>query len=156
MTGRFEISRLKKRLDRTLERAPASSADFEVQSDFAKYFLILVSGFLENAIVALLLDVAQRRSAPEVALYVERQLDHWTNPTCEKIIQLLGCFSPDWRGPAEEYLVDARKAAINSLVSLRHKVAHGESVGTTLGQVKKYYETVCEVVTFLANLVDPE
>jgi len=155
MNGRAQISRLRLRLDATLARAPLATADIEVQSDFAKYFCVLVSGFLENAIIALILDVAQKRSAPEIALFVERQLDHWTNPSCGKIIQLIGNFSPDWRISMEEYLVDERKDAVNSLVALRHKIAHGESVGTSLGQVKNYYTTGLEVVNFVADLVDP-
>src|SRR5207302_300181 len=120
----------------TLARAPDPLADIEVQADFAKYFCILVSGFLENSLIALVLDVAQRRSAPEIALFVERQLDYWTNPNCEKICQLLGDFNPGWRTAVDAYLVDERKAAVNSLVALRHRIAHGESVGTSLAQVK--------------------
>jgi len=155
MSGRLEVHRLQKKLDATLARGPAASADIEVQADFAKYACVLVSGFLENAVVALLLDVAQQRSAPEVAFFVERQLDYWTSPTTEKIVQLLGDFSPDWRRAAEDYLVDERKAAVNSLVALRHKIAHGESVGTSIAQVKAYYAAVLGVVTFVADLVDP-
>jgi hypothetical protein len=155
MTGRREITRLRHRLDATLERAPAATADIEVQADFAKYFVILISGFLENCLVALLLDVAQRRSAPEIAFFVERQLDYWTNPNCEKIIQLLGDFSPDWREAAFAHLVDQRKEALNSLLALRNKIAHGESVGTSLAQAKAYYTTVLDIVVFLSDLVDP-
>src|SRR5436309_8846471 len=152
MTGRFAVSRLQRRLDTTFGRAPVPTTEIELQSDFAKYLCVLVSGFLENAVIALLLDVAQRRSAPEIALFVERQLDYWTSPTCDKIIQLLGDFSSEWRMQAEGYLVDERRAAVNSLVALRHKIAHGESVGTSLGQVKAYYATVLEVVAFVADL----
>src|SRR5688500_17303299 len=105
MTGRNEVGRLRQRLEATLTRAPATTADIEVQSDFAKYFCVLVSGFLENALIALMLDVAQRRSAPEIAAFVERQLNWWTNPNTEKILQLLGDFDPHWRTAAEAYLV---------------------------------------------------
>lgn len=155
MTGRFEVERLTRRLDSTFGRAPPSNSEVETQADFAKYLCILVSGFLENALIALLLDMTQRRSSPEVALFVERRLDHWTNPNAEKICQLLGEFSSAWRLSAEAFLVDERKAAVNSLVALRHKIAHGESVGTSLAQVKAYYATASEVVSFVANTVDP-
>jgi hypothetical protein len=155
MNGRFEVKRLRHRLHTTLERAPSPSVDFEAQADFAKYFCVLVSGFLENAIIALVLDIAQRRSAPEIAHFVERRMDIWTNPTCEKIVQLLGSFNEDWRIKAEKYLVDERKATVNSLIALRNKIAHGESVGTTLAQVKGYYATAVDVVDFLSDLIDP-
>ncbi|MCC7131055.1 MAG: hypothetical protein IT352_00320 [Gemmatimonadales bacterium] len=155
MRGRAQVFRLKQRLDATFNRAPSSGADIELQADFAKYLAVLVSGFLENAIIALVLDFAQRRSAPEVTLYVERQLDYWTNPNCERIGQLLGAFSPDWLRKAEGFLIDERKAAVNSLVALRHKIAHGEPVGTSLAQVQQYYRQVNEVVAFIADLTDP-
>ncbi len=154
MNGRGQVSRLRKRLESTLSRAPNSAADIEVQSDFAKYFCILVSGFLESAIVALILDYAERRSSPEVTLYVERHLDFWTNPNAGKIIQLLGSFSLDWKIASEQFLIDERKATVNSLIALRHKIAHGESVGTSLTQVKAYYAIALEVVEFVANLVE--
>jgi HEPN superfamily RiboL-PSP-like protein len=153
MSGRQEVARMRRRLEATLARAPQASADIEMQADFAKYFCILVSGFLENALIALVLDVAQRKSAPEVALFVERQLDWWTNPNTEKISKLLGDFNPAWRTSIESYLADERKAAVNSLVALRHRIAHGESVGTSLAQVKAYYKTVNDVVDEVANLI---
>jgi hypothetical protein len=114
-----------------------------------------VSGYLENAIIALIVYYSERRSAPEVASYVERQLQRWTNPNTEKILQLFGAFSNDWRVKVEGFLIDYKKDSINSLVALRHQIAHGESVGTTMSQVKSYYSAAKEVVNFLADLVDP-
>jgi hypothetical protein len=78
----------------------------------------------------------------------------WTNPSGGKIVKLLGSFSSDWRISLEGYLIDERKDAVNSLVALRHKIAHGESVGTSLAQVKDHYKTVLEVIDFVADLVD--
>lgn len=155
MSGQQEISRLRKRLDATFGRAPSSSADFEIQADFAKYLCVLVSGFFENAIVALLLDHVESRSAPEVTSYVECQLDHWTNPNTEKITNLLGSFNPDWRIALSNYLIDERKESVNSLVALRHKIAHGESVGTSLSQIKAHYKIILEVVDYLEKLIAP-
>ena len=155
MTGRLQITRMQGRLDATFLRAPAPAADLEFQSDFAKYLCVLVSGFFENAITALILDYVERRSSPEVTLYVERQLKYWTNPNTEKIVSLLSSFDSTWAAQATRHLVDARKESLNSLVSLRHKIAHGESVGTSLYQVKEYYKTVREVVQFLEDLIEP-
>ncbi|MFY9820920.1 MAG: HEPN domain-containing protein [Thermoanaerobaculia bacterium] len=155
MNGRAEVSRLRKRLDATFARIPATGADLEVQSDYAKYLCILVSGFFENAIVALLLDYVERRSSPEVMSYVEGQLERWTNPNTEKITTLFGAFSTDWRVALTDYLVDQRKDSVNSLLALRHKIAHGESVGTSLSQVKAHYKVILEISEFLSDLVDP-
>ena len=152
MSGHREVARLKARLDATFARMPVSSTDIELQADFAKYLCVLVSGFFENAVVALILDFTQKRSAGEVALYVERSLDRWTNPNAEKLCNLLGAFDPAWRVKAEGYLIDERKAAINSLLALRHKIAHGESVSTTPAQVRQYYAATLKVVEFVELL----
>jgi hypothetical protein len=129
--------------------------DIEVQADYAKYLCVLVSGFFENAIVALALDFADRKSSPEVSAFVERQLDFWTNPNTEKICALIGSFSSEWRDRVANFLIDERKASVNSLVALRHKIAHGESVGTSLSQVKAHYAIILDVVEFIAGLFDP-
>lgn len=155
MSGRAEVSRLRKRLDSTFARMPLPSTDVEVQADYAKYLCVLVSGFFENAIVALTLDFVGQRSSSEVSAFAEHQLRNWTNPNTEKVCTLLGSFSPDWRKQATDFLVDERKESINSLVALRHKIAHGESVGTSLSQVKAHYATILEVVKFIADLLDP-
>jgi len=155
MNGRAEVSRLRNRLDAAFARAPAPTADLEFQADFAKYLCVLVSGFFENAIVTLILHYVEQRSAPEIASFVERQLDRWTNPNAEKIITLFGSFDADWRTALEGFLVDQRKDSVNSLVALRHKIAHGESVGTSLSQVRAHYKTILEVTDYLANLTQP-
>jgi hypothetical protein len=155
MNGRTEVSRLQKRLDATFARAPASSAELEVQSDFARYLCVLVSGFFENAVVALILHYAEQRSAPEIATFVEKQLDRWTNPNVDKITTLFGSFNPNWTASLQSYLIDERKDSVNSLVALRHKIAHGESVGTSLSQVRAHYKVVLEVVGRLADLTQP-
>lgn len=155
MSGRKEVHRLRTRMDAAFGRAPDNTADIELQADFAKYLCVLTSGYLESALCALLLGYAQSRCSPEVAAFVERQLGPWTNPKAEKIIDLFGAFSQSWRDDLTAYLVDQRKDSVNSLVALRHKIAHGESVGTSLAQVRSHYKAVNEVITHVADLVDP-
>lgn len=155
MSGRGEIDRLRKRLDATFSRAPDPTADLELQADFAKYLCVLTSGYLESAICALLIGYAKSKSAPAVASFVERQLGPWTNPKAEKIIDLLGAFSGDWKNDLLTYLVDERKDSINSLIALRHQIAHGESVGTSMSQIKRHYKTVNDVIEHLMDLIEP-
>ncbi|MGF6265044.1 hypothetical protein OKW49_005972 [Paraburkholderia youngii] len=156
MSGRGEVHRLRSRLDATFGRAPDPTTDPEFQADFAKYLCVLVSGYLESALCALLLGYAQTRSSREVVSFVERQLGPWTNPKAEKIIDLFGSFNQDWRDNLTAFLVDQRKDSVNSLVALRHKIAHGESVGTSLSQIKFHYQNANDVIAHVADLVDPQ
>jgi hypothetical protein len=69
--------------------------------------------------------------------------------------QLLAAFNPDWHTRTNDFLQDERKASVNSLVALRHRIAHGESVGTTLSQVKRHFVVAIDVAAFIADLVAP-
>jgi hypothetical protein len=153
--GRREIHTRRTRLDQTFARMPSSSDDPEIQADFARYLIVLTCGFLENSIEAIILDFTKRRSGGEVASYVEQQLKLWTNPNCEKIKTLLGTFKSSWRDQLEVYLVDEKKDSVNGLVALRHRIAHGDHVGTTLSQAKGYYNNIKDVVEFIVGIVDP-
>jgi hypothetical protein len=154
MTASLEIQRLRSRLDSTFARAPTAESDIELQADFAKYLCVLVSGYLESAICALLLSYTRTRSAPEISSYVDWKLGPWTNPKAEKIVELFGAFSTGWRRDLELYLVDERKDSVNSLVALRHRIAHGESVGTSMSQIKSHYRTINEVIDHIAVLLE--
>jgi RiboL-PSP-HEPN len=155
MNGRREVARLRQRLNATFSRAPSSSEDIELQSDFARYLAVLTCGFLETAIVALVLNFVQRKSSAEVTSFVEKELEYWTNPHADKIIKLLGAFSREWRQKGELFFVDEQRDSINSLLALRHKIAHGESVGTSLSQVRGYYAAVGKAIDFLADVFEP-
>lgn len=131
MNGLVEVHRHQRRLEAKFKRVATLNFDAELQADFAKYLCVLTSGFLEVAVYEILVNHAKTKSSPEFARFVEGQLDRWTNPSVKKISVLLGSFSAKWRVEIEGYLVDEKKEAVGSLVALRHKIAHGESVGTS-------------------------
>ena len=59
MTGRAEVARLEKQLDAAFQRVKGlgPAADIEVQSDFARYLCVLVSGYLEKSVAELMLPL---------------------------------------------------------------------------------------------------
>jgi hypothetical protein len=73
----------------------------------------------------------------------------------QNVIDLLGSFDPDWRTDLESYLVDQYKDAVNSIVNLRHTVAHGRFTGVTMVSVQNYYQHVKQVVEHCTNLCIP-
>lgn len=158
MTGSSEIARLKARLDATFERgrALAKSADIETQSDFARYLCVLVSGYLEKAVAAVLLEHSRRHGGATLQRYVDASTRRFANPSCQKLKGLLGSFNPDWRARLDSVLVDEYKDAIDSLVGLRHTIAHGGSAGVTFSRVSEYYSRIQAVVSEIATLCAPE
>jgi hypothetical protein len=89
MNGRAEVWRMKQRLDATFKRAEQVGSDPELQSDFARYLCVLVSGYLEKAITALVLEHSARQSAPSVQRYVESQTRRLTNVNSQRLKELL-------------------------------------------------------------------
>ena len=76
MTGKPAVAALRKRLDSTFERMEQVSDDVELEllSDFARYLCVLVSGFLEQSVVALVLEHVRRNSSPTVQNHIEARL----------------------------------------------------------------------------------
>jgi hypothetical protein len=155
MTGRAEVARLKQRLDAAFERAAGVGTDLELQSDLARYLCVLVSGFLETATSELVLAHARTHGAKSLQRFVDQRTKSFTNANSQKLTNLLGDFDPDWRVALEEFIVDDLKDAVDSVVDLRNKIAHGQSVGVTYKTISDYYSRVQRVVERIAEICDP-
>lgn len=155
MTGKSEIDSQRKRLDAVFDRATKSGADPELLSDLARYLCVLVAGFLEQAVIEIALEHIRTHAHDSVLRYAEGRLRRFTSANAQNVIDLLGSFDPDWRLDLEAYVVDQHKAAVNSVVDLRHTIAHGRFTGLTLTRVLSYYNLVKQVVDHCVNLCIP-
>lgn len=154
MIGRLEVARLKMKLDATFSRVSLLE-DLEVRADFARYLCVLVSGFLENAAYELFLAYTRCKAAPPVRSYVQVQLERLTNLNSERLLQLTGAFDAERRANLETFINGRRGEALNSIIALRHNVAHGGVASVSYVRVRQYYDTVIEIVDYLADLLDP-
>lgn len=155
MSGRLAVHRHEARLNSVFQRA-ATVADVEIQADLAKHLCVLVSGYLETSIYEMLRYYTGRRSSEQVLAYVDSQLQWFMNAKTGKILDLFGSFDADWRKRLETFLVDERKAAIDSTVDLRNQIAHGEWTGISLVRVSSYYATIKLVVREIEDICDPQ
>ena len=155
MTGRAEVERLKQQLAATFARATGIEGDLELLSDFARYLCVLISGFLEQAVIELVREYVRFHAQPAVQRHVELRLRRFQNAKADRLIELLGSFNPDWRADLECYLVDERKDAVDSIVDLRNTISHGRFVGITMSRARGYYGRVKNVVDHIAGLCVP-
>lgn len=156
MRGRSEVFRLRQRLDRKFERIDRfADSDIELQSDFARYLCILVSGFMEKAIQELAMECCRRMASGAARSFAIAQLDRSRNPSVEALLVFVGSFSPEWRDRMDRFLTEERRDAIGSIVGLRNDAAHGGSAGITYARVREYYARVRETVDFLVEMFDP-
>lgn len=152
----LHIHSARSRLDATFNRMRAIAPDdIELRSDGARYLCVLTSGFLERSVVSLIISYIDDVAHPRAAKLVERKLSRTTNLNAEKLSQLIGSLDSEWEDALRKYLADEKKAAIDSLVALRHEIAHGNPTGVTLATVSDYYGAVKEVVDYLSLVLDP-
>jgi hypothetical protein len=155
MTGRAEVDRQRKRLDATFKRVSGVKDDPELLSDLARYFCVLVSGFLEQAVIELILEYVNLRCPESIQRHVAQRMRRFTTANATNLTQLLGSFDLDWQRDLEAYMVDEYKDAVDSVVNLRHTVSHGRFTGVTMVSVERYYDRVKDVVNHIADLCVP-
>ncbi|NJN67634.1 MAG: hypothetical protein HC884_13435 [Chloroflexaceae bacterium] len=144
-----QIERQRRHLNEVFQKVRALSWDAELQSHWARYLCVLVSGFIETSVRAIYLQYAEKKSDPYVASYVESQLSRFQNPRMERIIQLASAFNPRWGNELRTSVADELKDAVDSIVILRNKIAHGESVGVTYTRILEYYQKANKVIDLL-------
>ena len=117
---------------------------------------MLVSGYIEQAVVALVLEHARDKGAPTLQRFVEQKTKNFTNAKASRVQDLLGSFDPAWQQELEKFLDGEAKDAINSIVSLRNTIAHGGSVDLTYIRINNYYQQAKRVINQVATLCVPE
>jgi hypothetical protein len=155
MTGRAQVLREQQRLDDTFKRASGVTGDPELLSDFARHLCVLVSGFLEQAVIELLLEHVRQRSPASIERHVEQHLRRFTSPKANNLIALFGTFDLAWEADLKTYLVDEYKDAVDGVVTLRHRIAHGQFTGVTMHSAQSYYTRVKKIVDHIADLCVP-
>lgn len=149
-------SRISSLLDELNKKNKEGSIDPLTQSHFAKYIAVLVSGHLEQSIKEILLDYAKTRSNPVVQNYITKSWPISRNMNSENILIILQQFDENWKLKIDEWLADEqRKATINSLVSWRNGIAHGDeanTTGITLNSVRNSFKTTCGLIDYLNGI----
>ncbi|TMO72594.1 HEPN domain-containing protein [Pseudoalteromonas aurantia] len=151
----------------------------ETQAEDAKYLAVLVSGYLEQAIKEVLLEYSSSTSAPNVSKYIKDSWPTSRNMNVENIKNILKQFNEEWADKFSDWLVEHnglngceqgstkrksvkkadRKSDVNTIVSWRNYIAHGQESKTTnvtLVSVKEKFNTINELVAFIEGLVKPK
>lgn len=150
-----EASQHKDRLDGLFKQVGEVS-DINLRGHWARYLCVLVSGFIEVSIRAILTEYVKSRADTSVANYVIQDLNRFRNPNMERILQTLGAFNSTWadnvreRTEAESEL----KAAIDTIIANRNGIAHGENVGITYTTIQNHYRNAVSVIELIEEQCD--
>jgi hypothetical protein len=128
--------------------------DMAIQADLAKYLCVQTSGFIEESLRLMLADYVKKRSNLIILHYLETHLSRITNCKNERILEILRAFEPSWEREYLSQISDTEiKNAIDSVINNRHNIAHGKSVGISLGTIENYYTNVKKAITILDNII---
>ncbi len=146
-----ELQRIRSLIDRT---SVATTQDIGLHIHWGQYLCVLAAGFLENSLETIYSDFARCSSSPQAARFVSERLKEVYNPNVARFVQTAGEFDLEWQAQLNDFLdadPDRRKGGINSIMSNRHKIAHGESVNVSPARVKDYLNRAVEVLEFIEN-----
>jgi hypothetical protein len=144
----YDVVRQKKKLDELFGQIKSGPEEPEARSHWTKYLCILVSGFIESSIRSIYGQYASSKASPKVANFVGSRLKSFQNPRMDKILDLSGAFSAEWRDELDK-APDEAKSAVNSIVANRNRIAHGEDVSLTYGMMCDYYRGALKLIDII-------
>jgi len=144
-----ELVRYNQKLDGLFNKAGEISEDPEVQAHWARYLCVLVCGFLEIAVRTTYGEYARNKDHRNVSNYVTRKLNLFRSPKMGNIVELTKLFSKEWADDLERATEGQLKDAVDSIVAVRHEIAHGKDTGISYVQLREYYQSAVKVAKLL-------
>jgi hypothetical protein len=149
-----DVLRDKQRLDRLFERGAGMSSDPELQAQWSRYLCVLASGFIESSVRRIYGDYARKRANRMIARFVDTRLGALQNPNMENILQWAGAFSDEWRERLAQATDGELKESIDSIVAIRHNIAHGRGAGVGYATMATYYRNALRVLDEVERLCE--
>lgn len=113
----------------------------------------MTAGYLEVSLKIILGDYAERSLAPAVAAYAKYHLDSFRTANSNRICNLLSSFRIEWGEALRRSWDDESKDAVDSVVNIRHALAHGRDYGITIPRIKSYHSKCRGVVNKIGDIV---
>jgi hypothetical protein len=143
----LERSKARGRLKRAFSTVDAVNVlAFAEKGLLTSQLCVISAGVLEESVRLHLSEYARVKSLGFVANFVTRRIQKLTNLNSEKLIELLRDLDPSLADEMATFLDDRRRSALNSLIALRHAVAHGKDSSTSLASVVQYGAVIFEIL----------
>jgi len=148
----WKIELQQKKLDQLFELTNLIEED-EVKSHLLKLLCIRTSGLLETAFKNLILEYLQGTSPKEIQSFVSSEIKLISNLKSERLITTLNRFSSEWSVELKNMITEEQFSSLNSLISNRNNIAHGENDSITFSPMKKYYVDTISVIVALRQII---
>jgi len=141
-----------KKLDLLLETIK-NLKDDEVKANLSRFFCIRISGHLENVLKLLINNYCEGNSPAPISNYLDKDLKNLTNLSSEKLLKFLKKFSDDWEYRVSEKLTEEYCSSLNSIISNRNNIAHGQSDNISPKVIEEYYSHLKEIISILKSVI---
>jgi len=136
-----ESRKIEYQINRLLRKANTLD-DEELISDIAIYICVLVSGYIETSCRDSVKMYLYNRSDKTIRRHILKNLERFTNPYLDKVLDLIGSFDSDIKRNIERSIDDKVKEAVNSVVGQRHNIAHGRDSNISLVRITEYFNNI--------------
>jgi hypothetical protein len=92
-------------------------------------------------------------SSKPVAMHVKNRMKTFTNIDYKKITTFLDSFNPEWTEIFNEQMSEELISSLNTVISNRNNIAHGNQDSISFGNMKKHYETIKEIIKILDGII---
>jgi len=157
----MELKYLKEKfqtIDDAIKKAEeVGGKDIRLGSMLSSYLVVFISGTYEDTIEELFIKRAGKSGDGEIKNLVESLIDkQFRNPKYDSIKTLMGYLRPDYKKQLETKIKDKNIQALNSIVTNKNKVAHGEISNATIDDIKGWHRDAIKIFEVLENILRTE
>jgi hypothetical protein len=154
--NRYEAIALQRRIDTVINHADSLDPGDEAAAELAKYLCILGSGLVECTIRTAVRQLVKRTNPVKgVANAATAYAETVQNPQFDRVVAFATSLNPEI-GKKIKCLDEQHSGALNSLVKLRHQLAHGDNASNiSMATVKGHLQNISPILRLLESLAGP-
>ncbi len=151
--GFYKIKIYERQLDNLFNEVSQVQEGEINKAHLTRYLCIRTSGYLENVTRILIAHFCDGTSPQPINNYIAKRTKYITNLDFKRLKGLLSEFDIKWSQEFENRLSDQQKSSINSVISNRNNIAHGNQDSITYRDMASYYQDVKDVCNILMEII---
>lgn len=149
----YKIGIYEKQLD-SLYREVSIIQEGEInKAHLTRYLCVRTSGYLENVVRILIAHYCDGTSPQPVNNYIVKRTKYITNLDFKRLNTLLHEFDSTWSSEFQLRVTDQQKSSLNSVISNRNNISHGNQDSITYRDMVNYYRDVKDVCQILITII---
>lgn len=151
-----ESQRIEAAIDTMLATARLPDVSEQGRAHIAELLTVWASGYLEATCREVFKDYTSKRAHENVVKYVGWHLDRFQNPRMEGILELVGRFDKDAAYELRQFADGSIQECINSIVGIRHKIAHGRRAEVSLARITQYFRGAKDFASKMRTVMEAD